>query len=1039
MHRTIALVAAWLVSTALFAQSKGEFDSQGVRTFKRAEAKAEATGGPAAGADVNPWLKTQSRELEALDNEIEAVRQLIEMSDPTDVEVPDYYMRLADLYWEKSLWYENQLFSEALASERDQAERSGDAVALQKALARETEYKGLMGQWREQTVETYKSIAQQYPNQPNIDAVYYYLGIYLNALGRADEGRDYYIRVVTEFPKSRLFPDALYNIGESFFHGDDFESALKFYERVEIFTDSHVYLLALYKKAWCYFNMAEYDTSFKAFVKTVKATDAYLQKTGKGKLDLREEALRDLVLTYSQVGKPENAAKTFEMIAPDKHQELTQRLARVYYEQGEYDKSNLVLKLLMKENADSFKLLTFQRMIVDNTNKKGVMNKTVEEVQRLIGLYDKFETQTPPDVLKQERDLVSQQLRELATSYHDAGRTTQNPKILNMAHLLYEVYFKMFPSDEFTQDMATNYSVLLLNLELYDKAVVQFERLLGMKLSKEQEKMASHGAVLCYFQLYDISSLKVADDDDVEKQEPKEIPDSFKRFVTACDRFAAVSDESDEDHIEARFAAAKILFDYNHFPDAAKRFQDIAIQHPKSERSPLSARLILASYNLGHDIDNLNVWASKLKAVPDVMTPELAVIIKRIEDQAEFNRCFAYEQEKQHEKAALCFLQYTQKFPDSIILDKALYNSAINYNRARQMEKAITALGELYNRARKSDIRPSALFALAEIYREAAVYSESAKFYEIYVANHPQHKNVEKALQYASVFRKALGEHDKAIKNYQSYMQKFPKSEKIPNVDFDIGMIYMTQKKWDKAIDHFQKFVKRYPDQPDLALAARLQIAKSWDARKSSKETRKAYEAVVAAFEALSEPEQQKLTQGYATVAEARFLLGEFVLAEYAAVKMTSANLEKALGEKLDIIARAKPIFQQVYEMQQPNWMIAATDRLGWAYEQLSDTIENAPLPRNLNEEQLEIYRADLAEKSEKIRAMAVEAYKKSLDEAIRFKWFNDYSNHAERNLAKLDFSYKFTKEARAKPVQERTGGYPYSFVRAQLGTGLEL
>jgi len=1039
MHRTIALVAALLVATPLSAQTKGEFEQQGVRTFKRAEDKAEAVGGPSAASNVNPWLKTQSRELEALDNEIEAVKQLIEMSDPTDVEVPDYYMRLADLYWEKSLWYENQLYSEALASERDQAEKSGDAVLIQKSQAREAEYKTLMGQWREQTVDTYKMIAQQYPNHPNVDAVYYYLGIYLNALGRADEGRDYYIRVVTEFPKSRLFPDALYNIGESFFHGDDFESALKFYERVEIFTDSHVYLLALYKKAWCYFNMAEYDTSFKTFVKTIKATDVYIQKTGKAKLDLREEALRDLVLTYSQVGKPENAAKTFEMIAPDKAQDLTQRLARVYYEQGEYDKSNLVLKLLMKENADSYKLLTFQRMVVDNTNKKGVMNKTVEEVQRLVGLYDKFESQTPPDILKQERDLTSQQLRELATSFHDAGRTTQNPKILNMAHLLYEVYFKMFPSDEYTQDMATNYSVLLLNLELYDKAVVQFERLLGMKLSTEQEKMASHGAVLCYFQIYDISSLKVAEEEDVEEQKAKEIPEGFQRFVSACDRYAAVSSDADEDHVEARFAAAKILFDYNHFADAAGRFQDIVSKYPKSERAPLSARLILACYNLGRDIENLNLWASKLKNVPEVMSPQLAGIIKKIEDQAEFNRCFAYETEKQHEKAALCFLQYTQKFPDSVILDKALYNSAINYNRARQMEKAITALGELYNRAKKSDIRPSALFALAEIYREAAVYSEAAKFYEIYVANHPQHKNVEKALQYASVFRKALGEYDKAIKNYQSYMQRFPKSEKIPNVDFDIGMIYMTQKKWPQASDHFQKFVKKYPEQPDLVLAALLQIAKSWDARKKAKETRKAYENVVAAFDALSDPQKEKLTQGFATVAEARFLLGEFVLAEYAAVKMTSANLEKALTEKLEIIARAKPIFQQVYEMQQPNWMIASTDRLGWAYEQLADTIETAPLPRGLNEEQLEIYRGDLAEKSEKIRASAVEAYKKSLDEAIRFKWFNDYSDHAERHLAKLDFSYKFTKEARAKPDQERTGGYPYSFVRAQLGTGLEL
>lgn len=1039
MRSTFVLVFALLLSTTLAAQEADEFNKQGVRTFKRAGGTASTPTGPRGGATASLWLKTQSRELEALDNEIEAVNQLIEMSDPTDVEVPDYHMRLADLFWEKALWYENLLYSEALADEKESVTRSGDTIAIQRIQATEQEYRQQVVDWREKTISTYKGVAKEFPNHPNVDVVYYYLGIYLNAIGRADEGRDYYIRVVTEFPNSRLFPDALYNIGESFFHGDDFESALKFYERVEIFTDSHVYLLSLYKKSWCYFNMAEYDTAFKSFVKTVRATDRYIATSGKAKLDLRTEALRDLTLTYSQVGQPKNALKVFAKIAPKQHLELTQKLARVYFEQGDYDKSNTVLRVLMKETPDSWRLLTYQRMVIDNANKKGVMKRTVTETQRLVGLFEKFESDTPPDKLAREKEAFSLQVRELATSYHEVGRTTQNKKILNMAHLLYEVYFKMFPADAFTKDMATNYAVLLLNLKLHDKAVVQFERLLDLELTKEQEKMAAHGAVICYFHLFDISSLKVSAEEDVEEQKAMEIPAQYKRFIAACDRYAQVAGTEDDDYIESRFAAAKIHFDYNRFAESAKRFGVIVTQHPKSDRATLSARLLLASYNLARDPDNLNSWAARLKGYPDLLTPQLSVIIQKIEDQAEFNRCFTYEQEKKHQKAALCFHQYTLKFPDSQILDKALYNSAINYNRARMMEKAITALGELYNRARKSSVRPSALFALAEIYREAAVYSEAAKFYEIYVANHSKHKHVEKALQYASVFRKALGEYSKSIKNYKLYMRKFPKSDKVPNVDFDIGLIYMTQKKYKSAVDHFNRYIKRYPDQHDLVLAAHLQTAKAWTKRKNRARTKKSYEALVRHYDGMSDEQKKGLVNGFATVAEARFLLGEYVLEEYRLVKMSSRNLEKALKKKLEIIAKAEPIFRAVYAMQQPNWMIAALDRLGLAYHQLADTIENAPLPRKLNEEQLEIYRAELAEKSERIRTKATEAYKKCLEEAIAFKWFNEYSEHAERNLAKLDFTYRFTKEARAKPVYEKPGGYPLSFVRAKLHVGLEL
>jgi tetratricopeptide (TPR) repeat protein len=1041
MLRTTLIAAALLVSWGLAAQPKtDDVTGQGVKTFKRAEEKAAAPSGPGAAASAMPWSKKQARELEALDNEIQAVQQLIEMSDSSDVEVPDYYMRVADLFWEKSLWFENEIYSETLALEIDRAESSGDPAAIATAKAKKEEYKSQMERWRNETVATYKKVADKYPNAPNVDVVYYYLGVYLSAMNRMDDGREYFIRVVTEFPKSRLFPDALYNIGDSFFRENDFESALKFYERVEIFTDSHVFLLALYKKAWCYFNMGEYETSFKTFVRTVKATEEWRQKTGKARMDLRDEALRDLVLCFSQVGKPDNALKAFQQIAPDKYLELSQRLAQVYFDQGNYDKSNTVLKWLMKENPDSYKLLTYQRMVIDNAHKKGELNRTVDETQRLVGLYDKLGPTAPPDALKVEKDLFSHQVRELATSFHETGRTTMNDKILNMAHLLYEVYFQVFPDDAYVHDMTTNYAVLLLTLKMYDKAARYFERLLATpNLTPEQEKMAAHGAVECYFRIYDISTVKAAPEEDVEELKSQEVPDNFKRFIDACDRYVARAKAEDDDYVESKFAAAKILFDYNHFSEAAPRFSDIVVAHETSDRAGISARLLLASYNLGHDVDNLNKWAGELKKHPAVLNPELLAVIKKIEDQAEFNRCFAYEQDKAFEKAALCFLQYTQKFPDSQILDKALYNSAINYNRARMMEKAITALGELYNRARASDIAPSAIYAIAEIYREAAVYSEAAKFYEIYVANHPKHRNVEKALQYASVFRKALGDYDVAIKDYNLFMQRFSKSEKIANVDFDIGLIYMQTRKFQQAISHFEAFARKNAGNTDLVLAARLQIAKAWTGLKDKKKSRKAYDDIVSLYNGLDNAGREKLTFGIATVAEAKFLLGELILDEYREVKLTAQNLEKALTEKLEIINRAKNVFHEVYLMSQPNWMIASLDRLGWAYQQLADTIENAPLPRTLTEDQLEIYKVDLAEKAEKIRANAVDAYKKCLEEAVAFKWFNEYSGHAEQNLGTLDYSYKFTRENRSKPVYAEPGGAPFDFVRAKLSSGLEL
>ena len=87
-------------------------------------------------------------------------------------------------------------------------------------------------------------------------------------------------------------------------------------------------------------------------------------------------------------------------------------------------------------------------------------------------------------------------------------------------------------------------------------------------------------------------------------------------------------------------------------------------------------------------------------------------------------------------------------------------------------------------------------------------------------------------------------------------------------------------------------------------------------------------------------------------------------------------------------------------------------------YQQLSNDIYNYPAPKSFDEETAEFFRGDMADRSDIQRAKAIDAYKLCLEKAREFRWFNNWSNLAERQLAELDPSnFRYNAEILASPV----------------------
>ena len=89
---------------------------------------------------------------------------------------------------------------------------------------------------------------------------------------KEDQAREFFHRLIKDYPNSKYIPDAYLSFAEYYFDKGEMDNALKFYEKVEQFPKSSVYPYAVYKKGWCYINLGDYKTALETFVGVVRMT-----------------------------------------------------------------------------------------------------------------------------------------------------------------------------------------------------------------------------------------------------------------------------------------------------------------------------------------------------------------------------------------------------------------------------------------------------------------------------------------------------------------------------------------------------------------------------------------------------------------------------------------------------------------------------------------------------------------------------------------------------------------------------------------------
>lgn len=176
-----------------------------------------------------------------------------------------------------------------------------------------------------------------------------------------------------------------------------------------------------------------------------------------------------------------------------------------------------------------------------------------------------------------------------ATTTHQEAQKTQDPKKYEEAAGYYDKYFA-HPDDK-QAVMAFYYGELLFKLQRYGDAATMYERNITLDPKGKLAKEAAYA-----FMISTKNAVKTppmtpdAPPPCPTSPTPCPIPDDLQRLLGAFDRFEAIVPESPE-RVDVEYRRAKLYYDYNHFAEAAPRFDHVFAAYPGNELGTYAANL----------------------------------------------------------------------------------------------------------------------------------------------------------------------------------------------------------------------------------------------------------------------------------------------------------------------------------------------------------------------------------------------------------------------------------------------------------------
>ncbi len=912
-------------------------------------------------------------------------------------------------------------------------------------------------EWQNKSITLYTQILNNYPRYARAGDATFYLGMALQDLGRRKEGVKQFVKLTKQYPDSDYVPDAYVNIGEYYFDENNAYKALLAYKKAAANRNHGKYSFALYKLAWCYYNVGEYGKAIDTMKSVVAFTQTQQENKSKA-IELQDEALKDLVRFFADAGEMSEAYEYFNKLGKKELiRSMLKRLASMYLEQGKNEQAIQTYRRLINEDSNSPDNPDYQTEIIKAYKKIGNKEETLQEVDRLLKTYGKSSAwaranASNQDAVKAAEKSIEKNLRSVAVDYHNLARKlktgSEAMKTYGLAETAYTVYLENFPKSSHAYEVRYAIGELKWTLKKFDEAYDQYMKVVEIDPKGKHSRFCAESAIFAAEELIkkDGGSKIDGKTKKVDKNvQPEELTGNEQKLIAACAQFAKLYPGGAKTK-NAIYKSGYLLYNKYRFAEAAEQFNLVIKMDPKSREAEQAANLILDSFVIKEDYAELKKNAKFYYDQEGLGSSKFKKEVYDIYQRASFQLIVVdFEKDKDELKAAKSYEAFYAEFKDTAemkVLATAINNAAVYYDNKKQVADAMRLRHMLVEDAKfgdKTKYYYKAIESLGFAYESIADFDKAAFYYEkMYGLFEAEKTKVAKddkekaeamidvamdAIYSAAVFRKAMGDLAKADADYQHFINtalKYRKSDdkvisRVHDVKLTKAKMYEDSGDLAKAA---QRYYAYYATDPVTKTApepytyfARLHHGKALEAQGKKRDAVRLYEKTVALYQAYLKKggEPGEHTE---YVAEMMFTLAQPALEKYMDMKIASKGGGGRRSEdkhmKAQLVGKQKKLqelegtIKEIIETKSGPYSLASLVALGRVQENMADVLLNGDAPYYLTDDQVEFYKMGMQDMAYPRTQAAIELYKLALDKSYELTLYNDDTAYATRRLGEL-------------------------------------
>lgn len=863
-------------------------------------------------------------------------------------------------------------------------------------------------QYSLKAVKIYKQYIRNYKSASDADEVLFFLGYNYMSLGDVNEGIKYYKSLSSKFPKSEYVGDANLSLGDYYFDKDRRSSAKVYYGKVLSSGRSggSTRNLATYKMAWLNHKMGDHNEALKNIIKVIKFGDAKGTRNRKNIL-LAEEALKDLPVFYAEAGDPKRAFTYFtNLMNGQKAYNALEKLAYYYVDRGQREEAQYLFSKLIQMDPKNQKSFDYQYSLVNMQASTGRNDLYERELYKWVAQFgpDSSWAKSTKDQKKKKEalDKAESALRSHVLKLHSEARDKKSKNLQLRADKGYALYLKTFKNSSFSDEMQFYYGELLYELGGYKESYMAYKKVGG----KQYQKKAELNAVLALEKV-------IPTDEEIRKkvgQSTKELPlnENEQEFVSAANNYLE-DPKNQEQRPEIKYRLASIYYSHNFFDRSEDLFKEIIKEEPNSKYAKYASDLILDSYKLRGDYAGLESAGRELVKIGSTSGSSAVQVnkVKSLVEQSAFKNIENRATSSAPEALAKEFLNFAKSYPDSALKNKALYNAGINFEKANDLENALSAYS-LVSKSGDKDIYLNAQKFSALILENTGRLALAAQRYEEIgdMLNKPTQRA--KYLSNAAVLREAFNSTT-AMERIFAKLKSVDKPKDVYMYNYRLAEVYRRIGNTNQELKKRIEFFNEAKAEPFLLVNAARRIADIYDDKNINDKANYWYRAADLTYKKFSSSGASKASS---SAARAKFKLSDKIFYDFIRVEIPKDQQKQAaaITKKLSMIDKINSLMQEVINYDDGYTIVSALNRLGQSYQHLTYSILNAPLPSGLTPEEIKQVEQLLKQKVEPFKKNAVASYKKSLEKAEKLETYNEDSLTTILELSKIDSDYAYFK-----------------------------